>query len=92
VGTAVTPLSPDLTDALLCLSVAALARTSYVWAQLAGGVEVSPGELCAWQTTALGLASGTLLSAGDWRTGLLMGPVAAVLAVPWWRLTDRESR
>ena len=40
-----TPLSPDLTDTLLCLSVAALARTSFVWAELAGGVKESAGEV-----------------------------------------------
>jgi hypothetical protein len=81
----VTPLSPDLTDAFLCLSVAALARTAFVWTELAGGVKESAGELCAWQTTALGLTSVTLVSAGDASLGAFAVAVAGVLAVPWLR-------
>jgi hypothetical protein len=80
-----TPLSPDLTDTFLCLSVAALARTAYVWGELAGGVKESAGELCAWQTTALGLVSVTLVSAGDASLGAFAVVVAGVLAVPWLR-------
>jgi hypothetical protein len=86
VGGAVTPLSPDLTDALLMSSVAVLGKSAYVLADFAfTGRRELGGEAFAWLAAMLGLTCATLLSAGDWRTGVLNGAVAVVLEVLWQR-------
>jgi hypothetical protein len=71
---------PDLTDALLMSSVAVLGKSAYVLADfgITGRRELG-GEACAWLAAMLGLTCATLLSAGDWRTGVINGVAAAVL-------------
>jgi len=88
-----TPLSPDLTDVLLCSSIAALGKSAYVLAEFGftGGQELA-GELCAWLALMHGLTFATLLSAGDWRTGALNGAAAVTCEVLWQRGRNRKVR
>lgn len=88
-----TPPFPDLTDALLCSSVAALGKSAYVLADFGFTRRRElAGEACAWLALMLGLTAATLLSAGDWRAGVLNGVAAAVLEVLWQRERNRGKR
>ena len=81
-----TPVFPDLTDALLCSSIAVLGKSAYVLADFGFTRRRElAGEACAWLALMLGLTSATLLSAEDWRAGALNGVAAAVLEVLWQR-------
>ena len=86
-------MAPDLTDALLMSSVAALGKGAYVLADFGFTRRRElAGEACAWLALMLALTAATLLSAGDWRTGALNGAAAAVLEVLWQRERNRKVR
>ena len=85
-------MAPDLTDALLMSSVAVLGKSAYVLAEFGFTWRRElAGEACAWLALMHGLTAATLLSAGDWRAGVLNGVAAAVLEVLWQRERKQEG-